>query len=97
VLEHSVDGRERLASYAYGALAGVTADDLGHWFWLDIVIAGGSIVLALVIGALTLRRRTPWMRRGLRPSRDVHRSHSPALPGHVVNDGKDRTDRRSGW
>jgi ABC-2 type transport system permease protein len=45
-------------SYAYDALARVTADDIGRWFWLDIVIVGASIVLALVIGALTLRRRT---------------------------------------
>jgi ABC-2 type transport system permease protein len=45
-------------SYAYDALARVTADDLGRWFWLDIVIVAGGIVLALVVGALTLRRRT---------------------------------------
>jgi len=36
----------------------VTANDTGKWLWLDIVIVAGSIVLALVLGATTLRRRT---------------------------------------
>lgn len=45
-------------SYAYDALVKVTADNTGHWFWLDIVITVGSIALALVLGATTLRRRT---------------------------------------
>jgi ABC-2 type transport system permease protein len=46
-------------SYAYDALAKVTADDVDTWFWLDLLIVGASIILALVGGALTLRRRTP--------------------------------------
>jgi ABC-2 type transport system permease protein len=46
-------------SYAYDALARVNADDIGRWFRIDIVIVAGGIVLALVVGALTLRRRTP--------------------------------------
>jgi ABC-2 type transport system permease protein len=45
-------------TYAYDALEKVTADITGTRFWLDIVIVGGSIVLALVLGATTLRRRT---------------------------------------
>jgi ABC-2 type transport system permease protein len=45
-------------TYAYDALAKVTADDTGTWLWLDIVIVGGTIILALVLGATTLRRRT---------------------------------------
>lgn len=45
-------------TYAYDALAKVTADDAGTWLWLDIVIVAGSIALALLLGATTLRRRT---------------------------------------
>jgi ABC-2 type transport system permease protein len=45
-------------SYAYDALARVTANDTGTWLWLDIVIVAGSITLALLLGATTLRRRT---------------------------------------
>lgn len=45
-------------SYAYDALARVTSDAIGMWLWLDIVILLGSIVLALLLGATTLRRRT---------------------------------------
>jgi ABC-2 type transport system permease protein len=45
-------------TYAYDALAKITADDTGAWLWLDIVIVGGSITLALLLGATTLRRRT---------------------------------------
>jgi ABC-2 type transport system permease protein len=45
-------------TYAYDALAKVTADDTGTWLWLDITIVAGSITLALVLGATTLRRRT---------------------------------------
>ncbi|HWC35356.1 MAG TPA: ABC transporter permease [Mycobacteriales bacterium] len=45
-------------SYAYDALARVTANDTGRWLWLDIVILGGSIAAALILGATTLRRRT---------------------------------------
>jgi ABC-2 type transport system permease protein len=45
-------------TYAYDALAKVTADNTGTWLWLDIVIVAGTIVLALLLGATTLRRRT---------------------------------------
>jgi ABC-2 type transport system permease protein len=45
-------------TYAYDALAKITADDTGTWLWLDIAIVAGSITLALVLGATTLRRRT---------------------------------------
>jgi ABC-2 type transport system permease protein len=45
-------------TYAYDALAKVTADNTGTWLWLDIVIVGGSIGIALLLGATTLRRRT---------------------------------------
>jgi ABC-2 type transport system permease protein len=45
-------------TYAYDALGRVTADDIGAWLWLDIVIVAGSITIALVLGATTLRRRT---------------------------------------
>jgi ABC-2 type transport system permease protein len=45
-------------SYAYDALAKVTADEVGTWLWLDILIVFASIALALMLGAMTLRRRT---------------------------------------
>ena len=45
-------------SYAYDALAKITVDDTSSWLWLDIAIVAGSITLALVLGATTLRRRT---------------------------------------
>ena len=46
-------------TYAYDALARVTAgDDLGARFALDVTVTLGAAVLALVLGALTLRRRT---------------------------------------
>jgi ABC-2 type transport system permease protein len=45
-------------SYAYDALAKVTANDIGKWLWLDILIVVGAIVLALLLGATTLKRRT---------------------------------------
>jgi ABC-2 type transport system permease protein len=62
--------RERMASalewasdvlpltYAYDALARATSDDLGGQLALDAAVVGGAIVLALVLGATTLRRRT---------------------------------------
>ncbi len=46
-------------TYADDALAKVAADDSGPAFWLDITIIAASIVLALLLGATTLRRRTP--------------------------------------
>ena len=45
-------------TYAYEALERVAADDLGTELWIDLAIVVGSIVLALVLGATTLRRRT---------------------------------------
>jgi ABC-2 type transport system permease protein len=45
-------------TYAYDALAKITADNTGPWLWLDIIIVAGSITLALLLGATTLRRRT---------------------------------------
>lgn len=46
-------------TYAYDALAKVAADDIGARLWLDVGVVCGCIVLALVLGAMTLRRRTP--------------------------------------
>jgi ABC-2 type transport system permease protein len=46
-------------SYAYDALARITADDIGGRLWLDVTIVTGAILLALLLGATTLRRRTP--------------------------------------
>ena len=45
-------------TYAYDALARASADDLGRRLALDAVVIGGFIVIALVLGATTLRRRT---------------------------------------
>jgi ABC transporter DrrB family efflux protein len=45
-------------TYAYDALAKVSADNTSTWLWLDIVIVVGSITLALLLGATTVRRRT---------------------------------------
>ena len=45
-------------TYAYDALSKVTADSIGTGLWLDLVIVAGSISLALLLGATTLRRRT---------------------------------------
>jgi ABC-2 type transport system permease protein len=46
-------------TYAYDALAKVAADDIDSRFWLDVAIVAASSLLALALGALTLRRRTP--------------------------------------
>jgi ABC-2 type transport system permease protein len=46
-------------TYAYDALARATADDLGGRLVLDAVVIAGFTALALVLGATTLRRRTP--------------------------------------
>jgi len=46
-------------TYAYDALARVTTGDFGGRFWLDVGVVLGAIVLALALGATTLRRRTP--------------------------------------
>jgi len=45
-------------TYAYDALARTAADDLGARFALDVAVVLGCIVLAVVLGAATLRRRT---------------------------------------
>jgi ABC-2 type transport system permease protein len=46
-------------TYAYDALARATVDDLDARLVLDVVVVLGAIVIALVLGAATLRRRTP--------------------------------------
>lgn len=46
-------------TYAYEALAKVAADDIDGRLWLDVGVLAGCIALALVLGAMTLRRRTP--------------------------------------
>jgi len=45
-------------TYAYDALVKITADEVDRWFWLDLLVVAGSIALALLLGAATLRRRT---------------------------------------
>jgi ABC-2 type transport system permease protein len=45
-------------TYAYEALEKVAADDIDGRFWLDVGVVVGSSLLALALGALTLRRRT---------------------------------------
>jgi ABC-2 type transport system permease protein len=45
-------------TYAYDALARAAEDDLGGRLALDAALIGGFIVLALLLGATTLRRRT---------------------------------------
>jgi ABC-2 type transport system permease protein len=46
-------------TYAYEALAKVAADDVDGRLWLDVGVVTGTILVALALGALTLRRRTP--------------------------------------
>ena len=47
-------------TYAYDALARVTrGDELGGAFAIDVVVTAGATLLALALGAATLRRRTP--------------------------------------
>ncbi|GAA4203383.1 ABC transporter permease [Microbispora amethystogenes] len=47
-------------SYAIEAMARACADpDPGGEFWRDVALVAGSAVLALLLGAATLRRRTP--------------------------------------
>ena len=45
-------------TYAYDALARTATDQLDARFALDVAVVGGCIVLAVVLGAATLRRRT---------------------------------------
>jgi ABC-2 type transport system permease protein len=44
-------------TYAYDALAQVTTE--GTVDWVDVGVVVGCVVLALMLGAATLRRRTP--------------------------------------
>lgn len=46
-------------TYAYDGLVKVALDEIGGRFWLDVGVVLGCIALALALGALTLRRRTP--------------------------------------
>jgi ABC-2 type transport system permease protein len=47
-------------TYASDALSrAATEADLGARFWVDVAVTVGATVLALVLGAGTLRRRTP--------------------------------------
>lgn len=46
-------------TYAYEALTRATANDIDARFWLDVGVGAGCAALALVLGALTLKRRTP--------------------------------------
>jgi ABC-2 type transport system permease protein len=46
-------------TYAYDALARATADELDARLVLDVLVVAAAIVLALGLGAATLRRRTP--------------------------------------
>jgi ABC-2 type transport system permease protein len=46
-------------TYAYDALAHATADELDARLVLDVAVVVGAIALSLVLGAATLRRRTP--------------------------------------
>jgi ABC-2 type transport system permease protein len=47
-------------TYAYDALSRVTQGrGLGGWFAVDLCVTVGSTLLALALGAATLRRRTP--------------------------------------
>ena len=43
---------------AYEALAKVATDDIDQRLGLDVAVVVGSVVLTLILGALTLRRRT---------------------------------------
>jgi ABC-2 type transport system permease protein len=45
-------------TYAYEALALAAADDIGGELGVDVLVVAGAIVLALILGATTLRRRT---------------------------------------
>jgi ABC-2 type transport system permease protein len=45
-------------TYAYDALSRVTSGQSGGRLWLDLGVTLGAILLALMLGAATLRRRT---------------------------------------
>jgi ABC-2 type transport system permease protein len=57
VLEHVSDFLP--FTYAYEALAKVAADDLDARLWFDVVVVLVCVVICLILGATTLRRRTP--------------------------------------
>jgi ABC-2 type transport system permease protein len=47
-------------TYAFDALSrAASTESLGARFWIDVVVVVGVTLLALVLGAATLRRRTP--------------------------------------
>jgi ABC-2 type transport system permease protein len=46
-------------TYAYDALTRATADDLGARLVISTAVVLGAVVVALALGATTLRRRTP--------------------------------------
>jgi ABC-2 type transport system permease protein len=46
-------------TYAYDALSRVTTGQSGARLWLDVGVTLGAILVALMLGAATLRRRTP--------------------------------------
>jgi ABC-2 type transport system permease protein len=47
-------------TYAYDALDRLASEGaLGRRFWLDVLVVAGVTLLALALGAATLRRRTP--------------------------------------
>ena len=46
-------------TYAYDALARTAADSFSTRFAADVAVVAGSVLLALALGAATLRRRTP--------------------------------------
>ena len=47
-------------TYAYDALSRAATDSpLGARFWFDVIVVTGVTLLALALGAATLRRRTP--------------------------------------
>ncbi len=46
-------------TYAYDALRRVTRGIFGTWVAIDVAVVLGATLLALALGAMTLRRRTP--------------------------------------
>lgn len=46
-------------TYAFEALGKVAADDVDGALWLDVGVIAATIALCLLLGAATLRRRTP--------------------------------------
>jgi ABC-2 type transport system permease protein len=46
-------------TYAYDALAKVASDDVSARLWLDVAVVIVCVGLAFLLGAATLRRRSP--------------------------------------